>query len=337
MSALPVDVANIAPDSVFGPSVTVALPVLDEARNIRAALASIAAQTYRPIVEVLVADGGSRDETREIAASYPGIPVRVLDNPGRIQAAGLNVALREAKGEVFVRVDGHCVLEPDYVERCVETLLMTGAALVGGGMSPQADDGVQHGIAKAMGSHYGAGPARFHSTDGPSGWVDTVYLGAFPTDLARQAGGYSEYVGVNEDAELAIRLEPLGGVWFDPSIRSRYTPRRDIAALARQFYRYGHSRALTVRRHPASIRPRQMVAPALVLSLASPWRKQVVAVYLAGLLARTVIETANDRSAAPGFAASLPTMHLSWGVGFLAGLVYQKTRPPSWCSRPSVP
>lgn len=99
------------------PTVTVALPVLDEERHLEAALASIAAQTYPDIVEVLVADGGSSDRTREIAASYPGLPVRVIDNPGRVQAAGLNVALREARGGVFVRVDGHCVLEPDYVER----------------------------------------------------------------------------------------------------------------------------------------------------------------------------------------------------------------------------
>jgi hypothetical protein len=236
---------------------------------------------------------------------------------------------------VFVRVDGHCVLEPDYVDRCVETLSKRGAALLGGGMTAEADGFVQRGIAVAMGSRFGAGPARFHR-DGEAGWVDTVYLGAFPTELGRRVGGYAEDVGVNEDAEFAIRIGQLGGIWYEPAIRSHYTPRRDLVGLARQFYRYGRSRALTVRRHPESLQPRQLAAPALLLALMSPWRKPVAAVYGAGVVARTVVETARDRRASVGFAASLPTMHLAWGTGFLVGLVYQKTRPPARCNRASV-
>jgi succinoglycan biosynthesis protein ExoA len=324
----------------LAPTVTVALPVLDEERHLEAALASVAAQTYPFIMEVLVVDGGSRDQTREIARSYPGLPVRVLDNPKRIQAAALNVALGAARGEIFVRVDGHCVLDPDYVQRCVDALAVSGAALVGGGMTPQGDatagrGRLARGIAAAMGSRFGAGPARFHR-DGPAGWVDTVYLGAYPVDIARAVGGYADDVGVNEDAELAIRLGRVGGVYYDPAIRSHYSPRPDLPALARQFFRYGQSRALTARRHPESLRPRQLVAPALVLALVSPWRREVAALYLAGVAACTVAETARDRGSAPAFAAALPTMHLAWGAGFVSGLVYQNTRPPSRWSRASA-
>jgi succinoglycan biosynthesis protein ExoA len=200
------------------PTVTVAIPVLDEAEHLEATLDSIRAQTYPFIMEVIVVDGGSADRTREIAGDYRGLTIRVFDNPGRAQAPALNIALREARGELFVRVDGHCALESDYVERCVDALNETGAAIVGGGMTPKADGLVQRGIAHAMTSRLGAGPARFH-TGGPAGWVDTVYLGAFPTALARKLGGYAEDVGVNEDAELALRLGRMGGVWYDPAIR----------------------------------------------------------------------------------------------------------------------
>jgi succinoglycan biosynthesis protein ExoA len=323
-------------DTELRPTVTVAIPVLDEAAHLEATLDSIRAQTYPFIMEVLVVDGGSTDRTREIAQAYRGLAVRLLDNPGRAQAPALNTALREARGELFVRVDGHCALESDYVDRCVHALADSGAALVGGGMSPEADGFVQRGIAKAMSSRLGAGPARFH-TGGPAGWVDTVYLGAFPTALARRVGGYAEDVGVNEDAELAIRLGRVGGVWFDPAIRSRYAPREHLGALARQFYRYGHSRALTVRHHPETLRPRQLVPPLLVLALASPWRRKVLAAYGVGIVARTAVEAVRDPRSAPGFAASLPTMHLAWGVGFLAGLRYQNTRPPQRCNAPRVP
>jgi succinoglycan biosynthesis protein ExoA len=302
--------------------------VLDEEDYLEAALDSIADQSYPFIMEVLVVDGGSTDRTREIARAYRRLSVRVLDNPNRIQAAALNIALNQARGEVFLRVDGHCVLEPDYVECCVHALVESGAALVGGGMTPDASGIVQKGIAKAMASRFGAGPARFH-TGGPSGWVDTVYLGAFRTDLARLVGGYAEDVGVNEDAELAIRLGRVGGVWYDPEIRSHYVPRGDLVSVARQFYGYGHSRAMTVRLHPETLRLRQLLPPLLVLGLASPWRKRVATAYLAGIAARTALELAREPLAAPGYAASLPAMHLSWGLGFLAGISYQKTLPPS--------
>jgi len=300
------------------PTVTVAIPVLDEEAYIESCLDAVAAQGYRRIVEVLVVDGGSTDDTRALAAARPG--VQVLHNPRRIQSAALNVALAQATGDVFVRVDGHCRIAGDYVERCVEALASTGAAMVGGPMRPEAEGWLQQGIAAAMASPLGAGPARFHA-DGTSGWVDTVYLGAFETDLARRVGGYAEDVGVNEDAELAIRMRRHGGVWLDGAIRSTYVPRSRLPAVARQFYRYGRSRAATVRRHPRSLAPRQLAAPLLLVAACTPWRRRAFAVYGVALAAAGVRQVARDRHAALGLVLALPAMHLPWGAGFVRGLV----------------
>ena len=299
------------------PTVTVALPVLNEEAALPAALAAVDAQTYPNIVEVLVVDGGSTDRTRELAVR---LGATVLDNPRRIQSAALNIALDAAKGDVFVRVDGHCVLEAGYVEACVDALGRTGAAMVGGAMTPVADGWKQRGIAAAMRSPLGAGPARFHS-GGDAGWVDTVYLGAYRAEVARAAGGYAEDVGVNEDAEFAIRMASHGGIWFDPSIRSTYVPRSTFRAVAKQFFRYGRSRAATVRRHPQRLAPRQLAAPLLVLGLISPWRRKVLAVYTGIIAADTVRSARELQTSAAAYAACLPVMHLMWGAGFLVGLV----------------
>lgn len=297
------------------PTVTVAIPVLNEETHLDACLDAIDAQTYDRIIEVLVVDGGSTDRTVELARARLG--VTVVHNPRRIQAAALNVALAGAKGEVFVRVDGHCVLAPDYVAGCIEALVMSGASIVGGAMTPVASGWRKEGIAAAMSSPFGAGPARFHS-GGDAGWVDTVYLGAYRTDLARRVGGYAEDVGVNEDYEFAIRMRAHGGVWFSSGIRSTYAPRGSFAELARQFYRYGKSRARTVRRHPASLRPRQLVAPALVVGLLSPWRRAVVAAY--GLAIAAASAWRNPPGRALAKAAASVVMHVSWGVGFLRSI-----------------
>lgn len=302
------------------PTVSVVIPTFNEEAHLGTTLASIETQTYPNIVEVLVADGRSTDRTCAIAREHDR--VTVVDNPGRIQSAGMNYALAKAHGEIVVRVDGHCVLEPDYVERCVTALTDTGAAMVGGAMSPDPGEGATptgRAIASAMTSRLGVGPARFH-TGGRAGWVDTVYLGAYRLGDVRRVGGYAEDVGVNEDAELALRLGSLGGVWFDPAIRSSYVPRPSVAAVAKQFYRYGRSRAVTARRHPGRVRPRQLAAPALVLGLLSPERRAVAAVYGSAIASRTLLELVRDPAAAPSFAVVLPVMHLTWGVGFLQGL-----------------
>ena len=305
-------------DPVSSPTVSLIVPVLNEERHLEACLTAIEAQTYSGIAEILVADGGSADRTRDIAASHP--LVRIVDNPGRIQAAGLNAALVEAIGELVVRVDGHCILPPDYVKRCVESLGSSGAAMVGGVMIPAAGDGwVGRTIALAMRARLGAGPARFH-VGGEPGWVDTVYLGCYPAELARLKGGYRVDVGVNEDAELALRLGAEGGVWFDPAITATYSPRDSITGLARQFFRYGLSRAATVKRHPRSISARQLAAPMLVLGLLSPWRRWVALCYGGVVTGRALVELPSDPAEAAGLMLVIPVMHVSWGAGFLLGI-----------------
>lgn len=303
-----------------GLTVTVAVPVLDEEDHIGDCLRAVASQTYPGIIEVLVIDGGSKDRTRALAAAHPG--VRLLDNPRRIQAAALNLALAEAKGDVFVRVDGHCRVAPDYVQQCVEALERTGAAMVGGAMTPVVEGGpVRRAIAAAMTSPLGAGPASFHRTNGTGRWVDTVYLGAYRSELASELGGYDGDLAVNEDAELAWRMRDQGGIWFDPSIRSSYVPRASLTAVARQFWRYGQGRATTIRKHPGSLSPRQMLPPLLVLGLLSPVRRPVAAAYATVVAAGAATRTRQGAGVAAGFALVVPTMHLAWGAGALVGLV----------------
>ena len=306
-------------DNESRPTVTIAIPVLNEASHIGRCLDAVAAQTYRDVIEVLVVDGGSTDCTRELVRARGGT-VRLLANPRRIQAAALNVALGEARGDILVRVDGHCAIAPDYIERCVAALQGSGAAMVGGAMRPQADGWLQEGIAAAMMSPLGAGPARFH-VGGAATWVDTVYLGAYWTPLAREVGGYREDVGVNEDAEFAIRMRSGGGIRFDPSIRSTYTPRSTIKAVASQFYRYGRSRAATVRRHPSSLAPRQMAAPLLLVGLLTPWRRRVAAGYAGLVLVAGATKLVTRPRSAAGFTLAIPAMHLPWATGFIFGLV----------------
>ena len=295
------------------------MPVLDEAGMIEACLSAIEAQDYPNLTEVIVADGGSTDGTRELAERF--FKVRLVDNPRRSRPAGLNVAITEATADVLVRVDARTRLAPDYVRRCVEALERSGAAIVGGPMRFSCENARERGIAAAMMSRLGAGPAEFRRLGGQPRLVDTVYLGAYRREVIAKLGGYEEHSGGNEDAELAYRAQALGGVYLDPAIVSSYAVREGLSPLARQFYRYGRNRARTIRKHPRSLSARQLAVPALFVGLASPWRRPVLLTYVAVVLGRGALEAVRDPAAAPTLVAALPVMHVAWGAGFVRGVL----------------
>jgi succinoglycan biosynthesis protein ExoA len=309
-------------DATGRPTVTVGMPTLNEERHIESCLDAIAAQSYPGIIEVLIADGGSNDRTRALITDYPDERVRLLENPRRIRPAGLNVAIAAASGDIFVRVDGRTLLAQDYVQRCVDTLERTKAAIVGGPVRYSASTRAERGLRAAMRSRLGAGPAPFRREEGEGRFVDTVYLGAYRVDTIRRLGCYDEWFGGNEDAELAFRAQQAGGVYLEPAIWSTYAVREGLGPLWRQFRRYGRNRAVTIRKHPASLSARQLAVPALAVGILSPWRKPVVAAYAAVVGGRALMEAVQEGTTEGlMLAAALPTMHAAWAAGFVEGIV----------------
>ena len=313
--------------------VAVLVPVLDEEGAVGECLDRVLGQTFEDL-EVVVIDGGSTDRTVEVVQQRAAqdARVRLLRNPGRIQSAGLALALDAVEGaRAVIRLDARSFVEPDYVARCVELLDATGAAEVGGRMVARpAPTPRGPGIALANGAPWGAGPAGFHRAGEP-GPADTVYLGAFDASWLRKVGGWAPDLPTNEDWELNYRLRQAGGVvWLDPSLEVGYQPRATLGGLARQYFRYGRGKATVVRRHPESLLPRQ-VAPALLAPtglvavgarsalLRRPARLALLAhlgVVLSG--AARLPAPPSERCAA---AAAALVMHWSWAAGAWFGAV----------------
>src|SRR3954453_1682478 len=160
------------------PTVTIAMPAYNEQHYIEACIASVQAQDYpADLIEILVADGRSTDRTREILARLAAADPRIqmIDNPAKLQAAGLGLLVRAATGEVIVRMDVHCEYAPDYVRACVETLEKTGADNVGGAQRAKARSPFQAAVCAALNSPLGVGGAKYRSAES-EGFVDTVFL-----------------------------------------------------------------------------------------------------------------------------------------------------------------
>src|SRR6187397_439927 len=156
------------------------MPILNEERHLRDAVAMILAQDYPGPLEVVLALGPSRDRTDEVAAEVAAADPRVhlVSNLTGRTPDGLNAAIAAASGEIIVRVDGHAEIPDDYIRVAVAELQRVGADNVGGIMDARGSTDFERAVACAMRSPIGVGSARFH-TGGEPGPADTVYLGVF--------------------------------------------------------------------------------------------------------------------------------------------------------------
>ncbi len=311
------------------PLVSVVMAVRNEAAHIGATLDAVLGQDYPGPLEVVVADGGSTDETPAIlagrAASEPRL--RLVDNPDSWVASGLNRAIEASRGEILVRCDGHAEPAPDYVRLAVELLDQTGAATVGGHQRAVGATFLQRAVAIAMTSPFAVGNARFRYSKA-AGPTDTVYLGAFPREVLEEIGRFDPSLKRNQDYELNYRIRRAGKlVWFDPRLRVTYRPRSSLGTLWRQYLDYGRWKRVMLVRNPGSLAVRQTAPPLLVVGLllsallgliGVPLWWLVPAVYAAFLAVAAITESIRrgDRAAAL-LPVVMPTMHLAWGTGFL--------------------
>ncbi len=317
-------VAELVPDLV-----TVAIPARNESASIGRLLASVAAQSYRNL-QIVVVDGASDDDTADLvrAASEEDSRIELIENPDRVIPTAMNLALRAARGEWFVRIDAHCTVDEDYVERVVKHLRTGQWGGVGGRKDGVGCTSQGRAIAVVMGSKFAQGNSVYHyGTE--SRTVDHIPFGAYPTALVRELGGWNEDQLVNEDFEFDYRLRCSGReLLFDPDIRIDWECRQSVGALLRQYRRYGAGKVQTLVRHPESAGLRHFAAPALVAGLVAalpalthrrtrPFGLAVLAGY-GGLVAagtRDVIGSLDpeDRRWVP---VAFMALHLGWGLGF---------------------
>lgn len=311
------------------PSVSIVVPVLNEAAAFDVAIGSVLAQDYRGETEFIFVDGGSTDGTRErlgeLAAS--DFRVRVVDNPRPGIPVSLNRGLQAARNAVLVRMDAHSEYAADYVSRAVELLANRRAEWVAGPAYARGYGAWSRWVAVALASRMGVGGADFRRSS-EEVYTDTAFGGAIACEHLRRLGGWDESWVVNEDAELAARARAAGlRILLSPAMAAHYIPRDDPRELARQYWRYGLWRARTSVRHPSSMRPSHLLPPAVVLTFALallPLRaarpaRLAVAAYLLAVGGESAHLAGGRPSAAARLTAVFSIMHLSWGAANIAG------------------
>lgn len=320
------------------------MPVLNESLYLEHAVASVLEQELSVPAELVLALGPSTDGTSELAEKLAAgdARIRLVDNPDAHIPVGLNAAIRASRFATVIRVDAHSELAPGYAARALHTLDRTNAANVGGVMRAEGRTPFQKAVARLYNSPVGLGGGAYHG-GAHEGEAESAYLGVIRRTVLDEVGLFDESIRRGEDWELNLRIRQAGyRVWFDPQLSVTYWPRESWLRLARQFRATGAWRGELVRRFGRRNGIRFFAPPALVLltGLAAAIGVLQFAGALSGVYA-SVAMIAYLPVAAYGVLVLgvslapkgggirqrlwtllvLPTMHISWGIGFLGGVL----------------
>ncbi|MHB1035987.1 MAG: glycosyltransferase family 2 protein [Pirellulales bacterium] len=282
-------------------AVSVIVPVRNEAKFINRTLAQLITQDYDSRrFEVLVVDGQSTDGTPDLVARVAAQHhnVRLLENPRRLSSAARNIAIREARGDVVVIVDGHCELgSTHYLSNLVDAFERSGADCIG---RPQPQDiagatALQRAIAAARSSRLGHHPDSFIYSSA-EGFVPAKSVAvAYRRSVFDEIGPFDETFDACEDVELNHRIDHAGlRCFFTPTVTAHYAPRDTLRGLFRQLVRYGRGRVRLLRKHPETLTIKTLLPGIFVLggilglglACLAPW---LAATYLAAIAVYLVV------------------------------------------------
>lgn len=316
----------------------IVIPCLNEAKHLEPLIARLRPELDELDASIVVADGGSTDGTREIAAAIAEVDpaLHVIDNPERIQSAAINLAVeRFGSGyDYLIRIDAHAAYPPTYCRTLVAEALRTSADSVVVAMETVGFGTFQKATAFAQNSTLGNGGAK-HRIGARSHWADHGHHALMRIAAFRAVGGYDESFSANEDAEFDYRLRRAGyRIWMTAETSMTYYPRASVGALFRQYFGYGRGRARNVLKHHVWPGLRQMiplmVAPVVVGALlaALNWIAAIpVALWAAACLGYGMWMALGQRNPyGPLAAFSAMVMHLAWSAGFWRELLAIRPR-----------
>ena len=321
------------------PFLSIVIPVRNEEKHIAEVLEQIISQEYpQDKLEILVVDGKSGDNTKEIVRDFMKRYsfIRLLDNPKILSSSARNLGAREAKGDIVVYIDGHCQIPDQKLLKNIASCFEKSGADCLGRSQPliPGDRTITQAITIARTSSLGHNPESLIYSDF-EGFIDPTSCAAiYKKEVFQKVGFFDENFDACEDVEFNLRVKQAGlKCYLSPSLAVRYYPRRSLPGLFQQMFRYGRGRYQLFRKHPAtwsffSLAPGLYLLSLLVLlflsSINSTFFTTLVLVLLLylGPVATYSFWLSSKRGLKffPLFSLIFPVIHFGISLGFWSAL-----------------
>jgi succinoglycan biosynthesis protein ExoA len=309
---------------------------MNEGAHIDRVLDAIDAQTYpADLIEILVVDGGSTDDTVDVVTRKANADhrVRLLGGPGVNTPLAMNIGIEAASGTLIAKVDGHGWMNPEFVEVAQRALAQDASiGCVGGVIDPIAQTVPEKAIALARFSRLGVGGGIYTAAK-EIHFADTVQCGVYRRSALSDSGLFDPDLVYGEDEELNFRLRSSGWrILFHPGMRFSYHVRPTVGALLRQYFNYGRARVAVVRKHREFLKVKHVVPAAITgllgVALVGLWPSStrnasavILAAYGATVGSGAVALSARHRFMRVDLVArSLMALHLGYGAGTMRGI-----------------
>ena len=260
--------------------ISVVATVLNEGESIRHLLESLVTQVCFPD-EVVIVDGGSRDNTHAILREYESrLPLRIFVEPGCNISAGRNRAIAYARGDLIAVTDAGVTLARDWLERITRPLRDNPVIEVVGGFF-QADP---HTIFEAA---LGATTLPMANEVNSDTFLPSSRSVAFRRAAWISAGGYPEWLDYCEDLIFDLRLREIATPMIvEVGALTYFRPRPSLKSFYKQYYRYarGDGKADLWRKRHAIRYIIYLIAAPLIFLLGWRANKLFWLLYLPGAL-----------------------------------------------------
>jgi glycosyltransferase involved in cell wall biosynthesis len=301
-------------------------------------LQSVIDQDYpEELVEVIVVDGGSIDNSvkivKEMVEKHSNI--KLLGGPGVNCPTAMNIGINNARGELISKIDGHGYVAPDFLRMGAKHLLKEEEIkCVGGFVKPVSQSYVSKANALARSSVLGVGKGIYSMREEPK-YVDTVQCGVYKKDVFGEVGLFDESLQFGEDEEVNWRIRKKGyKILVTPEMRFFYFVRDSFGKLFKQYLNYGVARVRVIHKHLDFFNIKHIIPATFVLALFATgvlgvfvdlFAKVffgVALLYLAASLGSSAVISRKEGFKYLGLLPiSFAALHFGYGIGFMQEIV----------------
>ncbi|PKL59798.1 MAG: glycosyl transferase [Methanomicrobiales archaeon HGW-Methanomicrobiales-4] len=197
--------------------ISIIIPAYNEENRIGRSLSALISQTVpREMYEIIVVDGGSHDQTREIAADYAD----QVFNQGSARVAGArNDGFSRSRFDLVATTDADSVVAPNWVESVMHSFRDPDVVLSFGPVTSIEKNPKNQRYSLLFNGlmRFGAMTNLYYYTLG----CNT----AFRKDALIRAGMY-RILDAGDDLEIAARMRKMGKIKFEPDMKVGFDFRR---------------------------------------------------------------------------------------------------------------